>query len=111
MCRDIDAHTLAATLVFVVSGALSGLLIDEYGGAAGALEWVLRTLVVIPAAVYRVHEVPGIDGDRFLRDAWALARPYWSSEDRWRARGLLAAVALVYLFPQIATWLPAQMRS
>lgn len=33
----------------------------------------------------------------FLRDAWALARPYWSSEDRWRARGLLAAVVLLNL--------------
>ena len=42
---------LAATAVFAVSGTLSGLMIDEYGGAAGALEWVLRTLVVISAAV------------------------------------------------------------
>ncbi|CAH0268345.1 ABC transporter ATP-binding protein/permease [Roseomonas sp. CECT 9278] len=33
----------------------------------------------------------------FLRDAWALARPYWSSEDRWRARGLLAAVVVLNL--------------
>ena len=42
---------LAATVVFAVSGILSGRLIDEYDGAAGALEWVLRTLVVISAAV------------------------------------------------------------
>lgn len=28
----------------------------------------------------------------FLRDAWALAKPYWSSEERWRARLLLGAV-------------------
>jgi hypothetical protein len=42
---------LAATVVFAGSGALSGLLIDEYGGVAGALEWVLRTLVVISAAI------------------------------------------------------------
>jgi pimeloyl-ACP methyl ester carboxylesterase len=42
---------LAATGVFAVSGALSGVLIDEYGGIAGALEWGLRTLVVISAAV------------------------------------------------------------
>jgi uncharacterized protein len=41
---------LAATVVFAVSGTLSGLLIDEYDGAAGAVEWVLRTLVVISAA-------------------------------------------------------------
>ncbi len=33
----------------------------------------------------------------FLRDAWALARPYWSSEDRWRARGLLLAVVVLNL--------------
>ena len=33
----------------------------------------------------------------FLRDAWALARPYWSSEDRWAARGLLAAIIVLNL--------------
>jgi putative ATP-binding cassette transporter len=33
----------------------------------------------------------------FLRDAWALARPYWSSEERGRARLLLAAVVLLNL--------------
>ncbi len=33
----------------------------------------------------------------FLRDAWTLARPYWSSEDRWRARGLLAVVVALNL--------------
>ncbi len=32
-----------------------------------------------------------------LRDAWALARPYWSSEERWSARGLLAVVVLLNL--------------
>ncbi len=42
---------LAATAVFAVSGALSGLLLDEHGGAVGALEWVLRTLVVVSLAV------------------------------------------------------------
>ncbi|MBI0435739.1 ABC transporter ATP-binding protein/permease [Roseomonas sp. KE0001] len=33
----------------------------------------------------------------FLRDAWALARPYWSSEERWRARLLLAVVVALNL--------------
>jgi pimeloyl-ACP methyl ester carboxylesterase len=42
---------LAATVGFAVSGTLSGLLIDERGGAVGTLEWVLRTLVVVSAAV------------------------------------------------------------
>ena len=23
---------------------------------------------------------------QFLRDTWRLAKPYWSSEDRWAAR-------------------------
>ncbi len=27
-----------------------------------------------------------------LRDAWALARPFWNGPDRWSARGLLAVV-------------------
>src|SRR5215211_4999683 len=42
---------LAATAVFAASGVASGLLIDEYGGVVGVLEWVLRTLVVVSAAV------------------------------------------------------------
>ena len=34
---------------------------------------------------------------RTLPRAWALIRPYWSSEDRWAARGLLLAVVLLTL--------------
>jgi uncharacterized protein len=41
--------TVAAAATFAVTGALSGLLIDEHGGLAGALEWLLRTVVVISA--------------------------------------------------------------
>ncbi|MBM3523209.1 MAG: ABC transporter ATP-binding protein/permease, partial [Alphaproteobacteria bacterium] len=45
----------------------------------------------------------------FLRDLWALTRPYWSSEDRWAARGLLAVVVglslgLVYLEVLFNRW-------
>src|SRR5581483_9876679 len=45
----------------------------------------------------------------FLRDVWALARPYWSSEERWAARGLLAAMiglslALVFINVLINEW-------
>ncbi len=44
-----------------------------------------------------------------LGKAWALAKPYWSSEERWVARGLLAAVIglalfMVFLDVQINTW-------
>ena len=28
----------------------------------------------------------------FMRDLWTLVRPYWSSEEKWLARGLLAVV-------------------
>jgi putative ATP-binding cassette transporter len=43
------------------------------------------------------------------REFWALARPYWSSEERWIARGLLAAVVglnlgLVYINVLFNTW-------
>src|SRR5687767_12142376 len=45
----------------------------------------------------------------FLRDLWSLTRPYWHSEERWTARGLLAAVVglnlgLVYINVQINYW-------
>jgi vitamin B12/bleomycin/antimicrobial peptide transport system ATP-binding/permease protein len=33
----------------------------------------------------------------FLRDAWALTRPYWTSEERWRGRLLLGAVVALNL--------------
>jgi putative ATP-binding cassette transporter len=32
-----------------------------------------------------------------LRDAWALARPYWNSEEKWKARGLLAVIVVLQL--------------
>ena len=41
-------------LTFGVAGVLSGVLIDEYGGVLGALEWLLRTLVVMGAALFIV---------------------------------------------------------
>ncbi len=45
----------------------------------------------------------------FLRQVWALTKPYWWSEDRWVARGLLAAVVtlnlgLVFLTVLINEW-------
>ncbi|RZJ24764.1 MAG: ABC transporter ATP-binding protein/permease [Haliea sp.] len=33
----------------------------------------------------------------FCRKAWALTRPYFQSEDKWRARGLLLAIVLLNL--------------
>jgi len=32
-----------------------------------------------------------------LAAAWAIARPYWFSEDRWRARGLLSVIVVMNL--------------
>jgi alpha-beta hydrolase superfamily lysophospholipase len=46
--------TLVSAVTFVAAGVASGLLIDEYGGVLGALEWLLRTLVVIAAVVFIV---------------------------------------------------------
>ncbi|MCI0753043.1 ABC transporter ATP-binding protein/permease [Teichococcus vastitatis] len=33
----------------------------------------------------------------FLNEAWTLIRPYWNSEERWKARGLLAVVVVLNL--------------
>jgi len=46
---------------------------------------------------------------RFARRAWQLAAPYWSSDERWRARLLLVAIvaltlALVFLQVQYNNW-------
>ena len=45
----------------------------------------------------------------FLRDLWTLTRPYWFSDERWAARGLLAVVValnlgLVYLEVLFNRW-------
>ena len=45
----------------------------------------------------------------FLKDLWRLTRPYWYSEERWQARGLLALViainlGLVYLEVLFNQW-------
>src|SRR5579863_7919473 len=34
---------------------------------------------------------------RILQEAWRIARPYWFSEERWVARGLLAAILAMNL--------------
>src|SRR5918911_355715 len=45
----------------------------------------------------------------FLRRAWRLGAPYWRSEERWQARGLLATiviltVGLVFLLVLLNNW-------
>ncbi len=45
----------------------------------------------------------------FLKDLWALTRPYWFSEERWAARGLLAVVValnlgIVYINVRLNQW-------
>jgi putative ATP-binding cassette transporter len=45
----------------------------------------------------------------FAGDLWSLVRPYWQSEEKWAARGLLAAViglnlGLVYLEVLLSYW-------
>lgn len=46
---------------------------------------------------------------QFVRQAWALAGPYFGSEHKWQARGLLAAIVAlnlgaVYMLVQINDW-------
>lgn len=55
----------------------------------------------------RMHLI--IHAASFLGKVWKLARPYWFSEERWRARGLLAAIVvlslgLVYLLVAFNSW-------
>jgi vitamin B12/bleomycin/antimicrobial peptide transport system ATP-binding/permease protein len=46
---------------------------------------------------------------QIMRDAWRLAKPYWTSEEKWSARGLLLAVIVldlgkVYISVRINAW-------
>jgi vitamin B12/bleomycin/antimicrobial peptide transport system ATP-binding/permease protein len=50
-----------------------------------------------------------IDATSFLGKIWKLVRPYWHSEERWRARGLLVAIValtlgLVYINVLLNSW-------
>ncbi|MSQ69749.1 MAG: ABC transporter ATP-binding protein/permease [Betaproteobacteria bacterium] len=50
-----------------------------------------------------------IHGASFLSNLWQLIKPYWNSEERWRARGLLAAIVgltlgLVFMAVQFNDW-------
>jgi putative ATP-binding cassette transporter len=44
----------------------------------------------------------------FLREVWRIARPYWFSEERWVARGLLAAVLVMNL---AQVWINVRLNS
>src|SRR6266446_4036678 len=41
-----------------------------------------------------------------LRDAWRIAKPYWFSEERWVARGLLAAIVAMLL---VQVWINVRL--
>ncbi|MBR2773853.1 MAG: ABC transporter ATP-binding protein/permease [Selenomonadaceae bacterium] len=50
-----------------------------------------------------------LETKRLLRGFWSLFKGYWSSEDKWKARGLLAVViamnfAMVYLLVKLNEW-------
>ncbi len=44
----------------------------------------------------------------FLREAWDLAWPYWKSDEKWSAVGLLAAIVALNLF---AVWLNVRLNT
>ena len=43
-----------------------------------------------------------------LKEAWAITRPYWFSEERWVARGLLVSVLVVNL---LQVWINVRLNS
>ena len=46
----------------------------------------------------------------FIAQAWALTKPYFSSEQKWRARALLAAIVALNLGPVSYTHLDVYKR-
>ncbi|MDB5406842.1 MAG: Xenobiotic-transporting ATPase, partial [Rhodospirillales bacterium] len=43
-----------------------------------------------------------------LRDAWRIAKPYWVSEERWAARGLLTTIVVLSL---LLVWINVRLNS
>ena len=82
--------TLAATATLAIAGAASGRLMDERGGAGGALEWLLRTLVVVSALV-------AVGGGLVL--VLRLRRRVRSRTAGW-ALGAVAALGFVFFVAQ-----------
>lgn len=67
------------------------------------------TLPKPSAASILAREVFNLETKKLFRGFWTLFKGYWSSEDKWKARGLLAVVialnfAMVYLLVQINSW-------
>ena len=66
-------------------------------------------LIKICAAIILAREVLHLETKKLFRGFWTLFKGYWSSEEKWKARGLLAVViamnfAMVYLLVQINEW-------
>ena len=54
-----------------------------------------------------MEDIDGAVEGWFPRDAaWNLAWPYWNSDEKWSARGLLAAVVALNL---VAVWLNVRL--
>lgn len=61
------------------------------------------------AAIILAREVLHLDTKKLFRGFWTLFKGYWSSEEKWKARGLFAVViamnfAMVYLLVQLNDW-------
>ena len=55
------------------------------------------------------QDAPDAGGMAFLKRVWALSAPYFQSEDKWKARGMLAAIvvlnlAAVYMLVLLNDW-------
>src|SRR5262245_65382823 len=63
----------------------------------------------VPSGPYPPPVGPDASLRRTLAKAWTIVRPYWFSDDRWKAWGLLLAVialtlAMVYLTVLLNQW-------
>ena len=66
-------------------------------------------MIKSPVEIILAREVLTLDTKKLFRGFWSLFKGYWSSEDKWKARGLLAFVialnfAMVYLLVQLNEW-------
>src|SRR5580704_11059961 len=71
---------------------------------------ILATVAEYPADSRRQDRSPTMERTKLgtLKEAWSIARPYWFCEERWVARGLLAAVVALNL---LQVWIMVRLNS
>src|SRR5262249_52473025 len=114
--NDGPAHPTAASTSVSSAITIAERPVESFPGASPRIVSA-KCFTRMPSSPRASHSTPADPVDvgqaitlrRTLPNAWAMIRPYWFSEDRWAAWGLLVAVVsltlgMVYLTVLLNQW-------